>query len=366
MMTTRPSTNEQQKRPGRGRLYVWVVVGVALLAVSLVGANAGLRSQNADQPAGGAATSPGLNPEIATNSFGHVDLENGVAQLYPALTGPNRLVKVHVKEGQEVAKDAPLLSLDNTLAKAQVKEAQADLDAARHSLDEARSLEKQHTSAIEAQESAISAVEHEREAAQTRVDRLKRLKDQYGEEDLRAATETVKKLDALKVVEEKKLAQLRAKNPQLAIDIAADNIKGKEGKLEEVKYLLRECELRAPADGKVLRVLVTEGDILGPQPRQPAIWFSPEGERIIRAEVEQEYAANVKPGQRVEVKDDSSGATIWKGKVRRVSDWYTHRRSILLDPGQLNDVRTLECIIELDKGHTLRIGQRVRVTIYKN
>src|SRR5262249_16467590 len=110
-MTTRPSTNEKQK-PGRGRLYLWVVVGVAARAVSLVGAKASLRNQNGDPSAGGAATSPGLNPDIAANSFGHVDLENGVAQLYPALTGPNRLVKVHVKEGQEVAKDAPLLSLD--------------------------------------------------------------------------------------------------------------------------------------------------------------------------------------------------------------------------------------------------------------
>ena len=42
--------------------------------------------------------------------------------------------------------------------------------------------------------------------------------------------------------------------------------------------------------------------------------------------------------------------------------------SVLLEPGQVNDVRTLECIVALDKeggppGARLRIGQRVHVTI---
>jgi hypothetical protein len=47
-----------------------------------------------------------------------------------------------------------------------------------------------------------------------------------------------------------------------------------------------------------------------------------------------------------------------------MSDWYTHRRSILLEPSQQNDVRTLECIVEVDPGQPpVRIGQRMRVTI---
>ena len=54
----------------------------------------------------------------------------------------------------------------------------------------------------------------------------------------------------------------------------------------------------------------------------------------------------------------------WRGKVVRLSDWYTHRRSMLQEPLQFNDVRTLECIVQLDPGQSaLRIGQRVRVTL---
>ena len=42
----------------------------------------------------------------------------------------------------------------------------------------------------------------------------------------------------------------------------------------------------------------------------------------------------------------------------------TQRRSILQEPFQYNDVRTLECIITLDPSNQpVRIGQRMRVTI---
>jgi hypothetical protein len=54
----------------------------------------------------------------------------------------------------------------------------------------------------------------------------------------------------------------------------------------------------------------------------------------------------------------------WKGRVESISDWYTHRRYMILEPLQFNDVRTLEAIIELDPGQKpLKIGQRVRVTL---
>ena len=58
---------------------------------------------------------------------------------------------------------------------------------------------------------------------------------------------------------------------------------------------------------------------------------------------------------------------MWKGKVLRVSDWYTQRRSILLEPLQFNDVRTLECLIEITQSPAgappLRIGQQMRVMV---
>jgi len=92
--------------------------------------------------------------------------------------------------------------------------------------------------------------------------------------------------------------------------------------------------------------------------------FCPDSPRIIRAEVEQEFADGVAENQVAKIHDASSGDLRWTGKVIRIGGWYTHRRSIIQEPLQFNDVRTLECIIAVDpKGPPLRIGQRVRVML---
>jgi HlyD family secretion protein len=97
----------------------------------------------------------------------------------------------------------------------------------------------------------------------------------------------------------------------------------------------------------------------------PALHFCPSGDRIIRAEVEQEYAGRVKKGQKATVQDETTGAGKWTGVVIGVSRWYTQRRDIRLEPMQFNDVRTLEVIIRLDDegSSPLRINQRVRVKL---
>jgi hypothetical protein len=69
-------------------------------------------------------------------------------------------------------------------------------------------------------------------------------------------------------------------------------------------------------------------------------------------------------GQAASIRDDSSGDGKWVGHVIRISEWFTQRRSVIPEPLQYNDARTLECIIELDAVQApLRIGQRVRVTL---
>jgi len=66
------------------------------------------------------------------------------------------------------------------------------------------------------------------------------------------------------------------------------------------------------------------------------------------------------------VEDDYAFGTIWRGHVIRLSDWYAQRREVAEEQLQLKDVRTLECLIDLDPGQSpLRIGQRVRATIMR-
>lgn len=140
-------------------------------------------------------------------------------------------------------------------------------------------------------------------------------------------------------------------------------MKAREALVEQARLGVLGHDLYAPADGTILRVFTSTGDLLGTQPKVAAIQFCPHGERIIRAEVQQEWAAKVEVGQVAIVADEARAGYQWKGKVTRVSDWYAHRRSMIFEPFQYNDVRTLECLVSVEPGRPLRIGQRVRVTI---
>jgi hypothetical protein len=85
---------------------------------------------------------------------------------------------------------------------------------------------------------------------------------------------------------------------------------------------------------------------------------------VIRAAVEQEFAGRVKEGLPALVRDEADPSATWRGRVARVAGWYSQRRTILHDPSQVSDVRTLECLIALDAGQPrLRLGQDVRVFV---
>jgi hypothetical protein len=55
---------------------------------------------------------------------------------------------------------------------------------------------------------------------------------------------------------------------------------------------------------------------------------------------------------------------IWRSWVKRIGSWYGPRRAVRPEPGQFQEVRTVECLIALEEGQApLRIGQRVQVFI---
>jgi multidrug resistance efflux pump len=297
-------------------------------------------------------------------SFGHVDVEPGVTALSPSQ--PGRVADVQARENQVVAAGTELLRLEDRLARLRVREAEAEVTVAQKRLAEARKLPEQHQRKIRQQQAALEAVRHRRAAARYLRDRREELSQihQAHPAEARAAEESVKELEAAEQGERAKLAELEASDPAVGLAGAEAGLRVREARLEQARYVLEQCTLKAPRDGTVLRILVGPGDQVGLQARQPALFFLPAGPRVVRAEVEQEYASRVAVGQRALIEDDSRAGGTWEGKVARVSDWYTHRRSILLDPLQFNDVRTLECIIEIASGSTLpRIGQRVRVTL---
>jgi multidrug resistance efflux pump len=335
--------------------------GIALLTITAVGATWGLHSR-AGEPA--PASHPGEAAVEGIVCVGHVDIEPGVTPLYPSQ--PGRVAEIFVHEDEAVKAGQILLRLDDRFYRYQVQQAEQDVKAAQLQRDDAKKLPEQHRLKIAQQEQSIAATQSRLSAARHASERKHKLlqNQQVPAEEAEAAADLVKEAEAAERAEQEKLRALQLIDPATPIARAETDLAAKQAKLEQARYALEECRLKAPADGKILRVLVGAGEMLGPQPRQAAIQFCAAGPRIVRAEVEQEFAARVAVGQIATVADDSHASSTWRGKVIRVSDWYTHRRSIIQEPLQVNDVRTLECIIQLEPGQSQpRIGQRVRVTL---
>jgi multidrug resistance efflux pump len=338
--------------------WLWLV-GVFVAVASVVGAGLVPGSRSAIAP----VTEP-VTPTIAAVAcFGYVDVEPGVAALYPLQ--PGRVEKVCVHENDEVVAGTVLVRLDARQAEQLVRQAQADLDAAQAQLLRARKATEQQRLRESEQTAAVEVLRHRLKAAELVLARkVQLLNVATNDNEVAAAREQCAELETAVRGEADKLAELRLNDPALDIRRAEADVAAKQARLDLAHLSLDECQLKAPVDGKVLRLQVSPGDVLGPQPARPIVLFCPKGPRIVRAEIPQEFSEGVAPCQAVVVRDDTRAQTTWRGKVRILSDWYSHRRSIWQDPLQYNDVRTLESIIDIDPGQPpLRIGQRVLVQV---
>lgn len=348
---------------GPRRIWPWLLGAVVLVGGSIAATIGLLPQANGNHSV--AAQAPTTGEETAV-CLGHVDVDGGVIYLLPVQ--PGRVKEVCKKENDTVKKNEVLFRLDNKLEALRVQEAEADLKAAEATLEQALKLPEQHKAQMQQQDASVGAAASDLQRARAFFDKVKDLNKigQARDEDLRAASEQVIKAEQAELAEKAKLTELKLRLPQIGIERARSDVEAKKARLEQAQFARDECEVKAPCDGVVLRLQVAVGELVGPQRPQPCVVFCPSTPRIIRAEVEQEFAGRVFVGQNATVQDDTRVSGTWKGKVRSLSDWYSHRRSMLLEPRQFNDVRTMEAIIELDPDQPpLRIGQRVRVSLSK-
>lgn len=344
------------------------IFGVLLLAGSLLGA--GLFYSNAQNHQ--TISSDPTHDMLPNQSMcrGVVDAKTGVAKLHPAQIGKVEWV---VEEGSFVKKNDPLIKLDSRQATYQRLRAEAALKSAEGQFEQAKSLPEKHEKEVQAQEGMITAASAERDELKAKQ---KAEEDFYGnkktgENLLLAYKKAVEKLDAVVKLQQEKLAALKLAKPEIDVARAEHDVTDKLNLLNAAKQAEDECVLRAPSNGTVLRVQTHVGELIGPAPPMPALEFAPaetpDETPIVRAEIMQEWASAIRPGQTVTIEDDAIHPRdqFWQGKVKNVGKWYAHKRNIILEPLIVNDVRTLECVIEVtSKGpRPLIIGQRVRVII---
>jgi multidrug resistance efflux pump len=183
--------------------------------------------------------------------------------------------------------------------------------------------------------------------------------------ELAAAESEVKQLEQLEGVERSRLEELKLADPNLKVRAAEAKLTMATIARRQAEDALADCVLRAPVAGTVLRVQVSAGEAVAPGAGLPAVLFRPEGSLVVRAEIQQEFIGRVMRGMKATLRDDvRADSPTWTGKVQSLGQVVAPRKAILLEPGERNDVRTVECVIAID-GDTsgLLVGQRMRVRI---
>lgn len=340
------------------------MLGIFVL-VGLIGATAWWFYGPTPEPT---ATTAVKEVEMDVVCTGRVDAAGMIIALEPARAG--RVVAVSVNEGDAVKAGQEVLRLDATAAQAQLAQADAVVEASRVEVDAASADAERAPNQLAARQYLLAA-------AASRVDAARKLLQQrkeqqtvtpVGKAELEAMEAQIRELEQLEAAERGALDDLKRSDPRLRVRLAQAKLKAAEADRDYVEKALRETVLTAPGDGTILRLQASVGGIISPGSPLPAVVFAPAGPLIIRAEVDQEFLGRVKPGMSAVIQDENrADGPTWKGRVRSVAGWVAMRRSVVLDPGELNDVRTVECILDIDPpADNLWIGQRMRVRLARN
>jgi multidrug resistance efflux pump len=348
--------SERGRAPG-----IFILLAVVLLVGSL--AVAGwyfFTPKTADRPTVSA-------DDLDVVCTGRVDAPHMVISLDPAQ--PGRVEEVYVEEGARVKAGDKILKLDPSVAEHRRRQAEAAVTAAGTDLDRAKAEADRFPDTVRMRRAMVAAAAAQVTAAEKNVETQKALSgvQKLGDAQVAALDANVQQLKELKKAEEIGLEQLekaeREKFPQLAVRAAEARLAAAQADLDLARKAEEDCVVRAPSDGHVLRLQASKGGNLVPG-YTPAVVFAPAGKLVVRAEVDQEYLTKVKEKMRAELRDESRiDSPVWTGKVKSVSKWVAQRRTLILEPGEINDVRTLEAVIEPDDDTGLVIGQRMRITI---
>ena len=337
-------------------------LGFLLLVVPL-GVSAWWFARPAPEPA---APGPPID-ELDVVCTGRVDVEGSVVNM--DLSTPGRIARVQVSEGADVKRGQEMLAIDDAAYRLAVREAKAMETATGVEVAFAEQRLRQWPRQLEVKAKQVAALRAEVSAADERLKQLRTqqaLTSAVAGTDVAVAEATVGKLRNYADAEQIALDEMKKADAELELRAAKAKLATATVAVERAEQGVRDCVLVAPSDGTVLRLNAVVGGMLAPGiPGGSAVVFVPAGPRVVRAEVEQANLGRVKIGMTATVKDDArTDSPVWTGRVKRIAGWVAQRRSILFEPGELNDLRTTEVLIELvGEGEPLWIGQRMQVRL---
>ncbi|HEY1190644.1 MAG TPA: hypothetical protein VGE74_23635 [Gemmata sp.] len=363
---------------------VLIVVGLALAIGSLVGARL-LTSSGPEVVAKGDSAPRSAGGPVV---LGTVDTDPPpVSYGLPPVLQSGTVLKVSVRDHEDVTVGQELYSFDSTIQKKDVDLAKAAVAYAQTKVAQARELAKQHEATIAfTRDSALKNADRKVKLAEahsklvkdtlTQGYRLEKIPEPEWAAKLAIEPALYKaNIDYDAALGERdsiqaNLDRLKAVDPQVNVkeaQAAVEQAKEQQARAEAAVAL---CVVKARTAGTVEQVSISPGTTLGISTRTPALWLIPAGKRVVRAEVEADFAHRVGPdlvGKQVTVMDHSDAKLTYTGTVRDIGSTFLLKRASA-ENFLGGDTRVIEAVIDIaDPAPAgkppLRVGQRVRVNL---
>ncbi|NLZ52761.1 MAG: efflux RND transporter periplasmic adaptor subunit [Thermoanaerobacteraceae bacterium] len=238
--------------------------------------------------------------------------------VYSLLSG--QIVKLNVKEGQQVKQNVLLAVVDSTELELQLQQMQAELTSLKG--EEADRHKKPLKSSIKSQELLVEKAQNDLNSIEND---FKRIENLYNE----GAVTAKEYEDAQNMLETAKL-NLRQQEEALALlyessepssgskQFYAGRADALRSQMELIKYRIEKSRITAPADGVVAKLSVQSGDIVNPGIKLMEIFNDDKYE--VEVFVLAESAASITEGMKVKLVQEKKGEDIsFEGTVEKIA-----------------------------------------------
>ncbi len=293
-------------------------------------------------------------------TLGRVEPRSGEIKITAPLPG-GRIAEVPVKANDEVFAGELLVRLDDEEARAHV--AEADAQVALHK--RARNDQSAPAASADRRKAEDAAADAERSLADARTALDKTTAD------WRAGSAPKADLDAARTALSRAQDRLRERQDALTkLKALADTplptrLEGElnvaQAEWRVAQAALEKMQIRAPADGVVLRVDAKKGELAVPS-MEPALLIIGDVSALrVRAEVNEQDIGRIRPGQGVLVRAAAFHGRSFEGKVSSIARVVGPSRINSADPRKFSDVDVLEVLVDLADPGPLVVGQQVDV-----
>jgi HlyD family secretion protein len=293
-------------------------------------------------------------------TLGRVEPRAGEIKITAPLPG-GRIADVLVKANDNVFAGQLLVRLDDEEARAHV--AEADAQVALHK--RARNDQSAPAASADRRKAEDAAADAERSLADARSALDKTTAD------WRAGSAPKADLDAARTALSRAQDRVRERQDALVkLKASADTplptrLEGElnvaQAEWRVAQAALEKTQIRAPADGVVLRVDAKMGELAVPS-LEPALMIIGDVSALrVRAEVNEQDIGRIRAGQSVVVRAAAFHGRSFEGKVSSIARVVGPSRINSADPRKFNDVDVLEVLVDLSDPGPLVVGQQVDV-----